>query len=59
MKYDYLSNQKYKPRKPWWEHSQKQERNKLYDEILTHPEQLGTDFHDLQLPEKDLENIRS
>ncbi len=54
MKYDYLNKQKYKPRKPWWEHSQKQERNKLYDEILTHPEQLGTDFHDLQLPEKDL-----
>lgn len=54
MKYDYLKNQKYKPRKPWWEHSHKQERNKMYDEVLTHAEQLGTEFLMLQLPEKDL-----
>lgn len=54
MKYDYLQNHKYKPRKPWWEHSQKQERNFIYDEILTYPEQLGVDFITLQLPEKDL-----
>ena len=54
MKYDYLHNHKYKPRKPWWEHSQKQERSMLYNEILTHPEQLGSAFLSLQLPEKDL-----
>lgn len=54
MKYDYLNNHKYKPRKPWWEHSQKQDRNHMYDEILIHGEQLGTDFLTLQLPEKDL-----
>ena len=54
MKYDYLNNQKYKPRKPWWEHSEKQDRNKMYEDILTHAEQLGTEFLSLQLPEKDL-----
>ena len=54
MKYDYLHNQKYKPRKPWWEHSQKHERNMIYDKIMSQPEQLGSDFLSLQLTDKEL-----
>lgn len=54
MKYDYLYNQKYKPRKPWWDHTEKREITKLYEDIITNPEQLGTDFLALHLPEKDL-----
>lgn len=54
MKYDYLHNQKYKPRKPWWDQAQKHERNPIYEKISGEPEQLGTDFLALQLHEKDL-----
>ncbi|MFJ7829859.1 B12-binding domain-containing radical SAM protein [Peribacillus sp. NPDC097284] len=55
MKLDYFKNQKYKPRKPWWEASlDKHGRSKIYEEILKHPEHLGTDFRDLQLNEKEI-----
>ncbi|MEH7238265.1 B12-binding domain-containing radical SAM protein [Bacillus sp. JJ1562] len=55
MKYDYLRNQKYKPRKPWWEDFvSKQDRSIFYQEIVEHPEALGEEFTKLQLQEKDL-----
>ncbi|RID87588.1 DUF4080 domain-containing protein [Peribacillus asahii] len=54
MKYDYLNSQKYKPRKTWWEPSQKQERNWIYEEILADSTKLGEQFASLQLNEKDL-----
>ncbi|MDP4087294.1 MAG: B12-binding domain-containing radical SAM protein [Bacillota bacterium] len=55
MKYDYLKNHKYKPRKPWWEASlEKKERGLLYKRILEQPAILGQSFMNLQLDEKDL-----
>ncbi|AGK52807.1 B12-binding domain-containing radical SAM protein [Bacillus sp. 1NLA3E] len=55
MKYDYLSKQKYKPRKPWWEERlSKQDRTQVYQSILTTPELFGQEFIKLNLPEKDL-----
>lgn len=55
MKYDYLRNHKYKPRKPWWEASyDKGERSQLYKQILDNPTMLGDHFSQLQLDEKDL-----
>ncbi|WP_153126128.1 B12-binding domain-containing radical SAM protein [Peribacillus tepidiphilus] len=55
MKYDYFSNQKYKPRKPWWEHSyEKAERSAIYRAILEKPFLFGKEFSDLKLNEKDL-----
>ncbi|MGJ7919660.1 B12-binding domain-containing radical SAM protein [Neobacillus sp. LXY-4] len=55
MKYDYLRNQKYKPRKPWWDDRMaKQERTETYQAILAAPELLGAAFEDLSLSEKDL-----
>ncbi|PAQ13076.1 B12-binding domain-containing radical SAM protein [Bacillaceae bacterium SAOS 7] len=55
MKYDYLVNQRYKPRKPWWTPTlDKKERSLLYQEILQAPERLGHDFAALGLTEKEL-----
>ncbi|MBP2239904.1 radical SAM superfamily enzyme YgiQ (UPF0313 family) [Cytobacillus eiseniae] len=57
MKYDYLTRQKYKPRKPWWGAAssyEKPERSAIYQEIIQNPNQLGTDFIQLKLSEKDL-----
>ncbi|XQY93170.1 B12-binding domain-containing radical SAM protein [Metabacillus sp. HB246100] len=55
MKYDYLRNQKHKPRKPWWSDSlNKQERSKLYHAILDNPMLLGEEFAQKNLSEKDL-----
>lgn len=57
MKYDYLSRQKYKPRKPWWGSSasyDKTERSVIYQSILQQPNQFGPDFVKLGLTEKDL-----
>ncbi|MGE7602183.1 B12-binding domain-containing radical SAM protein [Peribacillus sp. NPDC097675] len=55
MKLDYFANQKYKPRKPWWEASlDKQGRSRIYEEVLQNPEHLGADFKDLQLNEKEI-----
>ncbi|QGQ46405.1 B12-binding domain-containing radical SAM protein [Metabacillus sediminilitoris] len=55
MKYDYLRNQKYKPRKPWWDDMlSKQERSKIYRSILDNPLILGNKFASKQLTEKDL-----
>ncbi|WP_449539560.1 B12-binding domain-containing radical SAM protein [Ferdinandcohnia sp. Marseille-Q9671] len=55
MKYDYLRNQKYKPRKPWWKDLVgKQERTAFYQEIVEEPLSLGEEYSTLQLHEKDL-----
>lgn len=55
MKYDYLANQKYKPRKPWWEQSYtKEERTKLYQLIIQNPQIAGDDLSGLGLNEKEL-----
>jgi anaerobic magnesium-protoporphyrin IX monomethyl ester cyclase len=55
MKYDYLKNHKYKPRKPWWEASfDKEKRTQIYKQISEHPSILGQSFVDLNLDEKEL-----
>lgn len=55
MKYDYLRNHKYKPRKPWWENSiDKKKRTKVYEQIIDKPSRLGQEFCELQLDSKDL-----
>jgi anaerobic magnesium-protoporphyrin IX monomethyl ester cyclase len=55
MKYDYLRNHKFKPRKPWWEASfEKKRRNNLYQLILDNPSLPGSDFANLKLDEKEL-----
>ncbi|WP_413301686.1 B12-binding domain-containing radical SAM protein [Bacillus sp. 1P10SD] len=55
MKYDYLINHKYKPRKPWWEASyDKNKRTELYKKFIENPNLLGEDFIDLHLEEKEL-----
>ncbi|GLY10671.1 B12-binding domain-containing radical SAM protein [Pseudobacillus badius] len=55
MKYDYLMNQRYKPRKPWWSPSlEKQERSALYQKILQNPLLLGSEFAGLGLNEREV-----
>lgn len=55
MKYDYLSKQRYKPRKPWWQPSITQnDRSQLYQRFLAEPALLGSDFAHLNLNEKEL-----
>ncbi|GHH98410.1 hypothetical protein AM1BK_19530 [Neobacillus kokaensis] len=55
MKYDYLRNHKYKPRKPWWQPSfNKSERSAIYKQVIDNPGRLGQDFIDLKLDEKEL-----
>ncbi|MEH7156191.1 B12-binding domain-containing radical SAM protein [Neobacillus drentensis] len=55
MKYDYLKNHKYKPRKPWWEASfDKDKRTQIYKQISEKPSLLGQSFVDLGLDEKEL-----
>ncbi|KON89333.1 Fe-S oxidoreductase [Sporosarcina globispora] len=55
MKFDYISKQKYKPRKPWWQPSfERSERSKLYQSLLENPILLGEGFLKLQLSEKEI-----
>jgi anaerobic magnesium-protoporphyrin IX monomethyl ester cyclase len=55
MKLDYLSNQRYKPRKPWWEHEMtKEERSGIYQDLLQSPHIAGNDFTKLNLSEKEI-----
>ncbi|MGX1264876.1 anaerobic magnesium-protoporphyrin IX monomethyl ester cyclase [Rossellomorea marisflavi] len=55
MKLDYLQNQKYKPRKPWWSNTMtKEQRSSLYQEILASPVMAGAAFMEMNLSEKDL-----
>lgn len=56
MKFDYLLNQKHKPRKPWWntETITKQIRSHYYQQLSKDPAILGDIFLQLNLQEKDL-----
>ncbi|OAH53608.1 MULTISPECIES: B12-binding domain-containing radical SAM protein [Bacillaceae] len=55
MKYDYLNNQRYKPRKPWWDDRlDKAARSTVYRSIIEQPSIAGIEFEALRLPEKDL-----
>ena len=55
MKIDYLSQHKFKPRKPWWEDTLSQEeRSKYYQLIQSNPSILGEAFVSLQLHQKEL-----
>ena len=55
MKYDYLINHKYKPRKAWWEQTtNKKARIEIYKQITENPSLLGQNYVDLRLDEKDL-----
>ncbi len=55
MKIDYLRNQKYKPRKAWWDDTlDKEARTFYYRNILDKPAILGEHYVGLALQEKDL-----
>ncbi|MEI5905917.1 B12-binding domain-containing radical SAM protein [Bacillus spongiae] len=55
MKYDYLLNQRYKPRKPWWKEALiKEDRSKIYKRTIENPMLFGESFSKLQLNEKEL-----
>jgi anaerobic magnesium-protoporphyrin IX monomethyl ester cyclase len=55
MKYDYLKEHKYKPRKPWWNASyEKKDRMQVYKLIAEQPQLLGASYTHLNLDEKDL-----
>ncbi|MCA1056662.1 B12-binding domain-containing radical SAM protein [Rossellomorea aquimaris] len=55
MKLDYLNNQRYKPRKPWWTHElTKEERSSIYQELLQTPQIAGNEYMELNLSEKEL-----
>lgn len=55
MMIDYFMNQKYKPRKPWWEFSLlKVEQSAYLKELAEHPSLISVEFASLDLTEKDL-----
>ncbi|MBS4172298.1 B12-binding domain-containing radical SAM protein [Bacillus sp. FJAT-49736] len=55
MKYDYLKQHRYKPRKSWWEKNiSKEENTAVFEFIKENPEHLGLTFLKLSLSEKDL-----
>lgn len=55
MKYDYLRNIRYKPRKQWWERTlSKEEKSHVYEAVLNDPELAGSTFSKLQLKQRDL-----
>ncbi len=57
MKYDYLLNHRYKPRKAWWGTSSslsRQERSEIYSKINDNPTLAGRAFDQLGLSERDL-----
>ncbi|WP_064092331.1 B12-binding domain-containing radical SAM protein [Rossellomorea aquimaris] len=55
MKLDYLENQKYKPRKPWWNHEMtKEDRSMIYQTLLRSPSIAGSEFAELNLSEKEV-----
>ena len=50
MKLDYLDNQKYKPRKPWWTHElTKEERSAIYQSLLAQPTIAGEAFAESEI----------
>lgn len=55
MKKDYLLNQKFKPRKPWWKPLDEDSAIKeIYQKLLTDPALAGKDFAELNLKQKEL-----
>ncbi|KMK76914.1 B12-binding domain-containing radical SAM protein [Alkalihalobacillus pseudalcaliphilus] len=55
MKYDYLRNQKQKPRKQWWQDkNDKAAKRQIINQIVDHPIIYGANFEALQLSENDL-----
>jgi radical SAM superfamily enzyme YgiQ (UPF0313 family) len=55
MKYDYLLNIRYKPRKQWWERTlSKEEKSHIYEAVFNDPELAGSTFSKLQLKQRDL-----
>lgn len=55
MKKDYLLNQRYKPRKPWWQQTARDEHKKeIYQRLLADPTIAGAKFAALDLKQKEL-----
>lgn len=55
MKLDYLSKQKFQPRKPWWNSDiSKEEQSKMYKLLVENPSIAGKAFTRLQLNEREL-----
>lgn len=55
MKIDYLSKQKFQPRKPWWNNDlNKEEQSKMYKLLVENPTLAGESFSTLQLNEREL-----
>lgn len=55
MKYDYLMNQRYKPRKYWWDDKMdRSQRSDIYTAILASPTVAGENFQKLNLNEREL-----
>ncbi|KIL45860.1 B12-binding domain-containing radical SAM protein [Jeotgalibacillus soli] len=55
MKKDYLLNQRFKPRKPWWKASIiDDQKHELYQQLLDQPMIAGEQFASLNLKQKEL-----
>ena len=55
MKLDYLSKQKFQPRKPWWKNDMdKEEQSTIYKQLVQNPAIAGDHFVELNLNERDL-----
>ncbi|MBS4207815.1 B12-binding domain-containing radical SAM protein [Bacillus sp. FJAT-50079] len=55
MKYDYLKNHRYKPRKAWWDiELNRQSRSAIYSSILANSSIVDRDFTNIKLNERDL-----
>ncbi|WP_342566889.1 B12-binding domain-containing radical SAM protein [Psychrobacillus sp. FSL K6-4046] len=55
MKLDYLSKQKFQPRKPWWNNDlNKETQSAIYKLLIEDPSIAGIDFSHLNLSEREL-----
>ena len=55
MKYDYLVNHRYKPRKAWWQDTiDKKGRSDIYSSLIQNPALANDEFIHLKLRERDL-----
>ena len=55
MKLDYLSHQKFQPRKPWWEKEmEREEQSMIYKKIIENPLIAGQQFAQLSLHEREV-----
>ena len=55
MKLDYLSKQKFQPRKPWWENDMsKEEQSAIYKLLLESPSIAGEEFAQMDLTEREV-----